>query len=336
MIHRRGSEPFDKAKVVEDISAATKQLLRHRQAIDIIELGKGAIPRADGKPSLFVELREYLRRQIEDIYGFPVHLDHVDPIFPGRWRRNVGETTSAWRRRYCTRRSSSKISGTWARTTLRAPHSSRSRPNRGPRKSTHRKRASWTPRNARGSKRKSPSSSCSEVKLGRTGVQRLTAIDCRRRSPIRALLPRRGSGEAAGAVGGENRSGRDRPTPVLKTGGLSHDEQADRNLRTSLRHGARTRSVAPIDLSPLEGLRRLFCGRYWWLAGVWTFAMLLVFLSIAYGVHVFTVPAEVGAKLAIGPSWKTGGGDRDLLRRRPLWFELPAARRRARVARSSS
>ncbi len=65
-----------------------------------------------------------------------------------------------------------------------------------------------------------------------------------------------------------------------------------------------TRSVAPIDLSPLEGLRRLFCGRYWWLAGVWTFAMLLVFLSIAYGVHVFTVPAEVGAKLAIGPSWK--------------------------------
>ncbi len=81
MIHRRGSEPFDKAKVVEDISAATKQLLRHRHAIDIIELGKGAIPRADGKPSLFVELREYLRRQIEDIYGFPVHLDHVDPIF---------------------------------------------------------------------------------------------------------------------------------------------------------------------------------------------------------------------------------------------------------------
>ncbi len=80
MIRCRGSEPFDKAKVVEDIVAAAKQFLRHRQAIEIMELGKGAIPRVDGKPPLFVELREYLCRHIEDIYGFPVHLDHADPI----------------------------------------------------------------------------------------------------------------------------------------------------------------------------------------------------------------------------------------------------------------
>ncbi len=81
MIHRRGPRPFDKAKIEKDIEGAALQLLRHRRAIEIVELGKGAIPRADGRPSLFVELRDHLCDHVEGIYGFPVRLDHVDPLF---------------------------------------------------------------------------------------------------------------------------------------------------------------------------------------------------------------------------------------------------------------
>lgn len=95
MIHHRGSAPFDEAKIVEDIAAAAQQFLRHRRAIEIIELGKGAIPRADGSPSLFIEMRDFLREHIDAIYGFPVRLDHVDPLLSEkmkaeRQRNDVG------------------------------------------------------------------------------------------------------------------------------------------------------------------------------------------------------------------------------------------------------
>lgn len=79
---------------------------------------------------------------------------------------------------------------------------------------------------------------------------------------------------------------------------------APENSGRAIAEAPETRPVASVDLSPLEGLRRLFCLRYWLLALVWTGAMVLVCGSIAYGVHVFTVSPEVGAKLTIGPSWK--------------------------------
>jgi hypothetical protein len=86
MIHRRGSRPFDREKVVKDVQAAVLQFLRYRRSIEILELGKGAIARADGNPSIFVELRDYLRERILGIYGFPVRLDHVDPVFSDKIR----------------------------------------------------------------------------------------------------------------------------------------------------------------------------------------------------------------------------------------------------------
>lgn len=64
------------------------------------------------------------------------------------------------------------------------------------------------------------------------------------------------------------------------------------------------RSVRPIDFSPIEGLKRLYRLRHWLMALVWTAAMALVVGSIAYGVHVFTVPESVAEKMTIGPSWK--------------------------------
>lgn len=86
MIRQRGSEPFDGAKIAEDIAAVARQYLLHLPAIEILELGKGAIPRADGTPSRFGGLRDHLRDRIEAIYGFPVRLDHVDPLLSEKAR----------------------------------------------------------------------------------------------------------------------------------------------------------------------------------------------------------------------------------------------------------
>ncbi len=74
---------------------------------------------------------------------------------------------------------------------------------------------------------------------------------------------------------------------------------------------ARAFSVAPppgrrkaVDLRLAEGVKRLYGRRHWLIALVWTAAMVLVFGSIAYGLHVFGAPAEAAAKMTIGPSWK--------------------------------
>ena len=61
-----------------------------------------------------------------------------------------------------------------------------------------------------------------------------------------------------------------------------------------------------VELSLVEGVKRLFRRDHLAMASVWLLAVALGLGAIGYGVRVFTAPAEVVASLPLGPSWKLG------------------------------